>query len=498
MNVRNRRVVENILLRRVRRHQSMTALFRVPGMDSERPRQSRTLPIVQKKEEQDFPVDTPVTKVSPSLPVSSPRSDTLDRQVVAPSTSAPDPLTPLPSTPPENQPSKTPDPVWKRLQTIFRKHEEQNDPHTADTTDLEAGMAESIQPQVHKEKAVSQTTEEPVLPTRNQDVAIPAARTVQHFSENVEPKSELKPSNVLRKAQPHPQTNLETTAPAAARDVEVKPTLPDKTAEVNDQASADNEREKPSLPLESVWNVQRIEASHPLFREGTPQPTFDSADVDEDETSMKTSRAPDQKLGLGPVQLHREDGQPDETRIPDSLSIPEQGGEPRKPVEILSPSRPRPPQVDLPPAKASIQRQSQDSHASKEVSEASPVNTVIGPLPADLWWLLGQKPPSAVPASQPDIQRTIQPDQKQLLPEQSNIANSHTPAEQPVEAPAMPSAIQRQMVSNEPLQSSQQGPASPTRAEEIGHMELPDLDDLARRVYAEVRRRLAAEWERRR
>lgn len=493
MNVRNRRGIENLLLRRVRRHQSMTALFRAPGMDSERPPQLQTR-LVGQKEEQDSPAQAQMAEVSSSIPAVAPRSGTVARQLVSPPASAPNPLTPLPSTPPVTESSRTPDPVWKRLQTIFRKHEEHNDPHT---TDMEAGTTDPVQRQAHEEKESSQTisTEEHLLPAQDATATIPLTRAVQRSSENTEQNSELVSPNVLRKAQPLPSVNPETTA--TVRNAEFKPALPNKMPEVNDQVSADDEPEKPSLPLETVWNVQRVEASHPLFRESTPQPAFDSTDVDANETSMKTSQVHDQKSSLEPIQLHQEVDGPAETRIPDSLPTSGQGGEPHAPVEILSPSRPRPPQMDLPPNRVNIQRQSQDSHASKEISEASPVNTAIGPLPADLWWLLGQKPPSDTPTSQLHIQRTIQHDQKQVSAEQSNVATPQIPAEHPAEVPSMSNTIQKQVLSKDPLPSSQEEPTSLPRAEETKHAE-PDLDDLARRVYAEVRRRLAAEWERRR
>src|SRR5574342_925479 len=111
-----RRGVENILLRRVRRHESMTALFR--SHDSKRPPQlqTRLLGQVDQKEEQEASGGSQITGARPSVPATPPRSNTVARQVVPSSTSTPKPLPPLPSTPAESAPAKTPDPVWKRLQ----------------------------------------------------------------------------------------------------------------------------------------------------------------------------------------------------------------------------------------------------------------------------------------------------------------------------------------------------------------------------------------------
>ena len=96
MNVRNRRGIDNLLLRRVRRHQAMTALFRAPGTDSEQPRAAQARPVVQ-KQEQDTPVEAPVAEATPSLPVIPVRSDIVARKAVTPST--PKPLSPLPLLP---------------------------------------------------------------------------------------------------------------------------------------------------------------------------------------------------------------------------------------------------------------------------------------------------------------------------------------------------------------------------------------------------------------
>jgi hypothetical protein len=220
--------------------------------------------------------------------------------------------------------------------------------------------------------------------------------------------------------------------------------------------------------------------------------------VEEKESSIKMPPVSSQKPDPEPVQLQRADDSPAETSSSEPMATFAEEAQSREPLEILSPSRPRPPQVDLSTSRASIQRQTQDNHVSKEASESSPVNTAIGPLPADLWWLLGQKPPIAS-APQPEIQRTIHADQKLVAPEQSSAAGSQSPVEHRVETPPTPSAIQRQALPTDALPTNRQEPAEPARAEKAKHKHAePDLDDLARRVYAEVRRRLAAEWERRR
>src|SRR5512138_2730224 len=100
-----RRGIENILLRRVRRHQSMTALFRAPDAGPTRRPQAQVLPVIQKKDEQDLPVDVPMTGVKPSLPVSPVRPSTVIRQAAPPLASMPKPSAPLPSSTTEPEPT---------------------------------------------------------------------------------------------------------------------------------------------------------------------------------------------------------------------------------------------------------------------------------------------------------------------------------------------------------------------------------------------------------
>jgi hypothetical protein len=496
-----RRGIENILLRRVRRHQSMTALFRAPDLDSKRPFQPRAWPVLQQKE-QDSLVDTQAAEVRSTFPVIPPRADPGVRQPVHPPASAPQSPAAQTAASSPKESSATPDPVWKRLQTIFRKHQAQNDPQTTNTTDSEDDATEPNQVQMQEEKELPQTTstEEHILPTRNPEMAIPTVRSIQRSFESAEPKSEPASPDVHRKVQTlSSSTSPEIKKPERARNIEIKPTLLDRRTEVNDQTSIANEPEEPLLPLEAVWNVQRVESAHPLFYKNTPRPrpSSEAPKADENEALLKTSQAPDQKPGSGPALFHREDERPIETSMADPLSASEQRGEPREPVEILSPSRPRPSQATLPPGSLSIQRQIQDNHATNDASETPPVNTAIGPLPADLWWLLGQKPPTDRPVSQPAVQRTIDPGQKEAPASENKVSNSQ-PAEPQTEPPSMRGVIQRQILPKDSLPSRGQEPTSPPNVEEPKHMESLDLDDLARRVYAEVRRRLAAEWERRR
>ncbi len=104
------------------------------------------------------------------------------------------------------------------------------------------------------------------------------------------------------------------------------------------------------------------------------------------------------------------------------------------------------------------------------------VDTAIGPLPGDLWKLIGEPVPRQNLAAPPVISS-----------QQSQVSRSEA-------APAETSTIlQREP---EPSQAPPASSASDTAApgQETGG-EI-DIDQLAKRVYAEVRRRLSVEWDR--
>jgi len=135
-------------------------------------------------------------------------------------------------------------------------------------------------------------------------------------------------------------------------------------------------------------------------------------------------------------------------------------------IPRLPPSSPKVPQGDLPVE-------------SRAVSEVVP--TEIGPLPADLWRLIGEAPPEPEMAEHKEKPARL-PDKGQALPG----------------APAEP-AVQRQAAEpSSPAQTPSPSTASPAapQAEGEGKGEKLDVDELSRRVYREVKRRLAVEWER--
>jgi hypothetical protein len=184
-----------------------------------------------------------------------------------------------------------------------------------------------------------------------------------------------------------------------------------------------------------------------------------------------------------------------------------------------------------------------EAPAGADAAARQPVETEIGPLPADLWKLIGQTPPVAAgdnPAlATSEMPLPIEPDNAAAVqPFQSVPAAAH-PAqalETPGGPPAGPAAVQRQAVPAEagsplepgappslpevaapvspiaqstfPVQRQAEAvePAGDTQAggpaeggqPAAGNAGAPemDMDELARKVYGEIQRRLALEWER--
>jgi hypothetical protein len=199
-------------------------------------------------------------------------------------------------------------------------------------------------------------------------------------------------------------------------------------------------------------------------------------------------QAPPSKTQM-PVEMTEQAGETEidlESRVPHTEQPPTPppgSNSPETSIEILLPSRPRPAQASVLPSRLTVQRQA-------ETDAPSLVDTSIGPLPSDLWSLLGQKPPVNSGRTQ------IQQQQQQIVnPVDQNSVSAQpipTSAETSMDAVRVSTAIQRQAVSETSAQPASQATGA---GKELSPVE-PDLNDLAQKVYAEVRRRLATESER--
>jgi hypothetical protein len=274
--------------------------------------------------------------------------------------------------------------------------------------------------------------------------------------------------------------------------VESEPAEPDLTEIASENISEELAAEPPQpVPLQDVWNVQRME--NPQSQEEEPGPPLDLDSVLSGGAAFSNEPAQTNE----PEVLSQRNNGPMEPDNP-SIALYPAPDSSRAPVEILPPSRPRPSRTQVAPARPPVQRQPENRTASHQVTESSAVDTAIGPLPSDLWSLLGQQPP--VNANQRDVQRQTairsspaeaSRDQKAFLHEYS-VA----PVERVDQTTLSPTMLQRQAASEAPATTvtvQQQEPVSQDEKKDQGE---PDLQDLAQKVYVEIRRRLATESER--
>jgi hypothetical protein len=346
---------------------------------------------------------------------------------------------------------KPPDPEWQRLQAIFRKHQEKQE-------DEEASPA--------KLPGLESPRTKPMGP-------------IQHSVENV--KSRPQPVGVQRSVKdpglPSPSNQREPVAKAQVAGHQTQTKAAKDLPETPERAPDASHPPQEALPLQSVWNVQRVDVPESQALE--PNTPFDvhqgssisyEPDVD-DEAGTETARAISGKAEELLTEM--------DTLPPTGSSISSKG-----PVEILPPSRPRPLGASVTAPQEVIQRQ-------PENRESPLVDTAIGPLPSDLWSLLGQKPP--VHSNQPQIQVAT--------PAGSNgqriFSDSYTSTAQERSIPgtSSPAIIQRQTPpdgTSMPANSVQDQTAQSEKASQTE----PNLDDLAQRVYSEIRHRLTLEWER--
>ena len=148
-------------------------------------------------------------------------------------------------------------------------------------------------------------------------------------------------------------------------------------------------------------------------------------------------------------------------------------------MELLLPRRPRPGSVTAvaqrtPTNKPTNQQTNKPTnHPPNPLTNHQTTPTEVGPLPTDLWELIGQKPPEA--------------------PEPENAARSTQHAAQNAHP-----TIQRAPAEEAETETETAVPPTPTTANPQEQAESADIDidDLARRVYTDLRTRLSVDWER--
>jgi hypothetical protein len=129
------------------------------------------------------------------------------------------------------------------------------------------------------------------------------------------------------------------------------------------------------------------------------------------------------------------------------------------------------------------------------------IHTPIGLLPADLWELIGQPVPEQMAAEAPTM-RTASTDPPVQAQNQPDAQMVRPYAPEPANRVGATGWIQREEDAETGDQAAAGAtalaavPAAPAPGTENRAASEPDVEQLARRVYAEVRRRLRQELER--
>jgi hypothetical protein len=245
------------------------------------------------------------------------------------------------------------------------------------------------------------------------------------------------------------------------------------------------------LPLEEVWPVQhlqereipsvetrlpapRAELAHSpeahqvssLLQDVTPGQPTDSA------VEVVTPRRP---RPAAPVQTRPQE-QP-ATRPPEASA-----GE-KTAVQLAPDLVPTPEDQIVVPSSPEADR------PAEAMKEPGLVPTEIGELPTDLWRLIGQEPPLAAPTPPSPLQRQAESGLEPALP-------AVLPAERKSRAEGQYVTYQAPTTLQRAEAPETTEPAPQASDDEAGDAEGANLDELSRRVYQEVKRRLANEWER--
>ena len=391
--------------------------------------------------------------------------------------------------------------VWQGMGAIFRKQQE---PAESRTAGIQRSTKSFVEPEITDSQRprdmAEQSTESndkpeikqatpPVPPTPRSDSS---REPVQRFQENIERNAGSDQPQMIAKSQARFSLAAEQEPVTEAESKETNPSsrAVETTLDLPDQAPESDHLPQQPVPLQDVWNVQRLE--------DTQFETDESGSILGSDTVMPAQSVYPREPAAA-VKRMAFDEEKQSAMESDRNPSPSQSSfdGSRAPVEILPPSRPRPSAASVIPSRPAVQRQAENRHGAAEIHEPTLVDTAIGPLPSDLWSLLGQKPP--VSSGPRDVQR--QPSSRASSEEspgnQETYLNEYTmaPAERTGPTSHPPAVLQRQVESSVPSTGSEQGAVSPSEQDEKASTE-PDLQDLAQKVYAEVRRRLATESER--
>jgi hypothetical protein len=372
----------------------------------------------------------------------------------------------------------------------------------------------------HEEPAA----ESPAVSTAGSDKAIAAEQAGEEVNlENQPEKPEMPTSSPGQPAVRSTTTDLQEgaaqpvspdasiTQPSIAAFPPVSTDFPTEIGFIEEGFEEETEGEpadelpRQSLPLEEVWPVERFMHAPP-------------------ESIQKVETAPAGKADL-PVEPPVEQSA-EIHRLLDSV----QPGQPTdSKVETIAPRRPRPqaPPVEragnqvessteekaILEATEAVQRRPDLAPAASEAPVPGPVPAGLNPDLAELWGLFDEmqadrskqaSPPAASQPEQPEhrlssgqkpaapVQRAEQPAPPQAGP----LFEDFRPDLYSTETPERGVSDTTLSVQRQEAAVGSAAPSSADTGQAASQPGKPDIDELARQVYAEVRRKLALEWER--
>ncbi len=469
---------------------------------------------------------------------------------------------PQPDQPPESKPN-LPDEDWKRLQTIFRKHQEKSSRVSTDST------------------APSDSTSRAEVP----DIGMPGAGNDIAMNE-----TEILPGAVTpAKTNQVSKDDGNQTRPVERVNVQSAWEETSSGEQMSPESSSPPSRTQNQAKLQDV-GISSCKDTHTLQPSSAPQPGSDRPgkhvdeqpdhlqtkrmDVQVNELSTQPSQAPlmngdrndngvikpGEQAGIESIIGHSEKELPAErnlaiqnaplqtawpvqqsTTSPEWSEIPESDSSDDTPgavyplvsgeknpsnevkiysaptandMEIIPLIRPRPrPGLDIPtPVKPIIQRKMDNRRENTaEADHSELIQTSIGPLPSDLWRLVQQTPPRRQSLLPKDTADSLSENRSECVG--GEVLNNQTPAPSAPDRPGLAAHLidrtDSDFIQRDPVPEPDQGQVgSPSKAtlpfippgssspQVSGDNQ--KLHELARRVYAEIRRQLAVDWERRR
>jgi hypothetical protein len=248
------------------------------------------------------------------------------------------------------------------------------------------------------------------------------------------------------------------------------------------------------LPLEAVWAVET---------KRQPPGTFLPAPVESDNpisSAEEKNRSVENALNQNSVQRTVAQDQ----IVRNALQDVQPASASQSGIEFIPPRRPRPvpasagsnivarenvPPPAEQPSQGVLQRQADTSRRSK-TAKPGVVPTEIGPLPEDLWSLVGAESP---------VERIERPQEPPAPIETSKWEQSSTSTGLPA-SPSGPVSL-APVVQRQVARGATAGPASapPSAGGDDSEKQTGqdvNIEELARQVYSELKHRLGLEWER--